>query len=155
MGEHHDPSEPVPHLASRALNPHPLGHQGQFSVTCENVHVKLQIGLVFFSALVATSVARSQAVATADISAGAVLFRDNCARCHGANLEGTGKAPALAEIRTKKHWTDERITNRILSGAGKKMPAFRGSLTEDQIRQLIAYLRAENRPPQPTAPEQK
>ena len=92
-----------------------------------------------------------QAVDPSLAQAGAVLFQSNCARCHGANLEGTKKAPALAEIRTKKHWTDERITTRILNGAGSKMPAFRDSLSADQIKQLIAYLRAENRPAPPDA----
>jgi mono/diheme cytochrome c family protein len=80
--------------------------------------------------------------------AGAVLFQENCARCHGANLEGGKKAPALAEIGKKKHWNDERIANRILNGAGR-MPSFRESLSEKQIQQLIAYLRAENRPASP------
>jgi mono/diheme cytochrome c family protein len=64
--------------------------------------------------------------------AGAVLFRDNCARCHGTNLEGSKKAPAIAEIRKKKHWTDESITNRILNGEGK-MPPFRESLSVEEI----------------------
>ncbi|WP_058185910.1 c-type cytochrome [Terracidiphilus gabretensis] len=81
---------------------------------------------------------------------GSVLFHDNCAKCHGANLEGTKKGPALVEIRNKKHWTDEKITNRIVNGAGSKMPAFRDSLSSDQIQQLIAYLRADSRP----APQQ-
>jgi mono/diheme cytochrome c family protein len=97
-------------------------------------------------------VAQPDQAAQADqAAAGAGLFRDHCARCHGADLAGTKKGPSLAEIRTKKHWTDERITNRILNGAGK-MPPFRESLSADQIQQLIAYLRAENRPAPPPAP---
>jgi mono/diheme cytochrome c family protein len=115
--------------------------------------VKFQVLPVLFLALIATSSAQVPDTQAAE-QAGAVLFRDNCARCHGANLEGTKKAPAIAEIRKKKHWTDERITNRILNGAGK-MPPFRESVSEEQIQQLIAYLRAENRPTPPPAPEQK
>jgi nicotinate dehydrogenase subunit B len=115
--------------------------------------VKLQVPVLLL-ALIATGSAQNPDTQAAE-QAGAVLFRDNCARCHGANLEGTKKAPAIAEIRKKKHWTDERISNRILNGAGKKMPAFRDSLSEGQIQQLIAYLRAENRPTPPPAPEQK
>jgi mono/diheme cytochrome c family protein len=84
-------------------------------------------------------------------AAGAVLFHDHCAKCHGVNLEGTKKGPALDKIRTKKYWTDEKITNRINNGAGSKMPAFKDSLSSDQIQQLIAYLRAENRPTPPPA----
>jgi mono/diheme cytochrome c family protein len=113
--------------------------------------VKFQILPVLFLALIATGPAQV-ARAQAREQSGAVLFRDNCARCHGANLEGSKKAPALAEIRKKKHWTDEKITDRILKGAGKRMPPFRASLSDEQIQQLIAYLRAENRP---TASAQK
>jgi mono/diheme cytochrome c family protein len=116
--------------------------------------VKLPILPALFLALVATGSAQApdtQAAKPDQAEAGAILFRDNCVRCHGANLEGTKKGPTLAEIRTKKHWTDERITHRILNGEGK-MPPFRDSLSAEQIQQLIAYLRAENRPTPPPAP---
>jgi mono/diheme cytochrome c family protein len=89
--------------------------------------------------------------AQAPAAQGAALFHDHCAKCHGANLEGTKKGPVLDKIRTKKYWTDEKITNRINNGAGSKMPAFRDSLSSEQIQQLIAYLRAENRPTPPPA----
>ena len=110
--------------------------------------MKIHILSALLLALVASGSAQvpdSQAAKPDQVQGGAVLFSNNCARCHGANLEGTKKAPSLAEIRTKKHWTDERITNRILNGEGK-MPPFRDSLSGEQIQQLIAFLRAENRP---------
>ena len=113
--------------------------------------MKLQILPALFLVLVAAGSAQAPG-ADAAAQAGAVHFRDNCVRCHGANLEGSKKGPALAEIRTKKRWTEERITNRILNGEGK-MPPFRDSLSNDQIQQLIAYLRAENRPVPPPAPQ--
>jgi mono/diheme cytochrome c family protein len=116
--------------------------------------VKFQVLPVLFLALIATGSAQVPDTRAAE-QAGAVVFRDNCARCHGANLEGTKKAPALAEIRTKRHWTDERITNRVLNGLGKKMPSFRESLSVEQIQHVIAYLRTENRPTLPPASEQK
>ena len=121
--------------------------------TCQNRLVKVRTIPALFLALVATGYAQVPQTQAAE-QAGAVLFRDNCARCHGANLGGTKKAPALAEIQKKKHWTEERLTNRIRNGAGK-MPPFRESLSEEQIQQLVAYLRAENRPTPPLGPEQK
>lgn len=111
------------------------------------IQILSAICLAFFAAVIASGSAQVPDTHAAE-QAGAVLFHDNCARCHGANLEGSKKGPALAEIRTKKHWTDDRITNRILNGEGK-MPPFRDSLHTDQIQQLIAYLRAENRPAPP------
>jgi len=109
--------------------------------------VKTQILPALFAALFASVSAQVPDTHAAD-QAGGALFHDNCARCHGANLEGTKKGPALAEINTKKRWTDDRITHRILNGGGR-MPAFRDSLHEDQIQQLVAFLRAENRPATP------
>lgn len=87
----------------------------------------------------------------ADAKAGAILFRDKgCSYCHGANLEGTKKAPSLAEIRKDKAWPPEKMTQQILDG-GEKMPPFRESLSDEEIAQLIAYLRAKNRPVPPPA----
>lgn len=86
--------------------------------------------------------------------AGAVLFRDKgCGFCHGADLMGTKKAPALAEIRKQKVWTPEKIAAQIQDG-GQKMPPFRESLSDEEIAQLIAFLRSKNRPVAPPAPQQ-
>jgi mono/diheme cytochrome c family protein len=104
-----------------------------------------------FAALVATASAQVPDAQAAE-QAGAVLFHVNCARCHGADLEGTKKGPALAAIHTKKRWTEAKITHQILNGEGK-MPPFRDSLQADQIQQLVAYLRAENRPAPPSTPQ--
>lgn len=78
-----------------------------------------------------------------------MLFRDKgCAYCHGMDLAGTKKAPALAEVRKDKAWTPEKMTDQILNG-GQKMPPFRESLSDEEINQLVAFLRAKKRPPIP------
>jgi mono/diheme cytochrome c family protein len=84
--------------------------------------------------------------------AGSILFRDKgCAHCHGAGGTGGKKGPDLSGIRTDKLWTPEKITHQILEG-GQKMPPFSDSLTEAEITQLVAYLRAKHRPiPPPSA----
>lgn len=83
--------------------------------------------------------------------AGAALFRDKgCSYCHGADLQGTKKAPALAEIRKDKEWTADKMTNQILNG-GEKMPPFSDSLSDEEIADLVAYLRAKKRPAPPPA----
>ena len=83
--------------------------------------------------------------------AGAVLFRDKgCAHCHGAGGTGGKKGPDLNGLRKNKLWTPAKITDQILNG-GQKMPSFSDSLTDEQVAQLIAYLRAKHRPvPPPT-----
>jgi mono/diheme cytochrome c family protein len=122
---------------------------------CENTSVRFEktffafIGVFLFGS---ATLAYSADIKSAEM-AGAVLYRDKgCGFCHGANLEGTKKAPALAEIRKQKAWTNEKITSQILDG-GTKMPPFRESLSDDQIQQLIAFLRSKNRPTPPLAPQ--
>jgi mono/diheme cytochrome c family protein len=83
--------------------------------------------------------------------AGAVLFRDKgCAYCHGVGGTGGKKAPALTGLRTDKLWTPEKITTQIMNG-GQKMPPFSDSLTDAEIAELVAYLRAKVRPVPPPA----
>ena len=83
--------------------------------------------------------------------AGAVLFRDKgCTYCHGVGGVGTKKAPALTGLHKDKTWTPEKITNQILNG-GQKMPPFRDSVTDEEVTDLIAFLRAKNKPVPPPA----
>lgn len=83
--------------------------------------------------------------------AGAVLFRDKgCAHCHGAGGTGGKKGPDLTGLRKDKLWTPAKITSQILNG-GQKMPPFSDSLTDAEVAQLIAYLRAKHRPIPPPA----
>jgi mono/diheme cytochrome c family protein len=87
----------------------------------------------------------------ADEQAGAVLYRDKgCPQCHGADLKGNKKGPALADIQNDPAWPPEKITKQITDG-GPKMPPFGESLTDPEIAQLLAFLRAKDRPTPPPA----
>jgi mono/diheme cytochrome c family protein len=86
--------------------------------------------------------------------AGAALFSDKgCTYCHGSAGQGAKKGPALTDVWKDKTWTNEKITNQILNG-GQKMPPFQDSVTDDEVKDLIAWLRAKNRPIPPPAPPQ-
>jgi ubiquinol-cytochrome c reductase cytochrome b subunit len=92
----------------------------------------------------------------ADELAGALLFRQqDCAHCHGPEGVGGKKGPPLTDLRKKKDWPPEKIAHQILNG-GQKMPPFGDSLTDPQIAQLVAYLRAKHKPilPAPSEPAQ-
>lgn len=83
--------------------------------------------------------------------AGAALFQGKgCAHCHGPGGSGGKKGPDLANLRKNKLWTPAKIANQILNG-GQKMPAFSDSLTDPEIAQVVAYLRAKRRPAPPPA----
>ena len=82
---------------------------------------------------------------------GAELFATHgCAHCHGAAGVGGGKGPDLQLVR--KRMNKDQITLQIRNG-GLEMPAFGSSLTDPQIQDLVAYLRAKRKfvkvPPTP------
>jgi mono/diheme cytochrome c family protein len=104
----------------------------------------------FCTALPAHAVSGSRDKAAA--KAGAVLFQNKgCAHCHGEAGIGGKKGPPLTDLGKNKLWTPTRITNQIMNG-GQKMPAFFESLTDEEVTELVAYLRARHKPAAPPAP---
>jgi cytochrome c oxidase subunit 2 len=97
------------------------------------------------------------------------LFKDlACANCHHA--DGAGRGPSLEglfgktvdlEDGTKVNVDDDYLRESILSPQAKVvkgykpiMPTFQGLVTEDQLLQLIEYIKStgkKNQPPQTTA----
>jgi mono/diheme cytochrome c family protein len=124
---------------------------GPVNVWRKPAHAALAIA--FAAALSHSVLAAGAAHSTkADEQAGALLFRQqDCAHCHGPEGIGGKKAPPLTNLRKNKDWPPEKITHQILNG-GQKMPPFGDSLTDAQIAQLVAYLRAKHKPVLPDAP---
>ena len=113
----------------------------------------LRSGVILSLALIALTPTQSSALSKAKskeaAKAGAILFRDKgCAYCHGVGGTGGKKGPDLSGLPKDKAWPPEKITNQILNG-GQKMPPFGESVTDDEVAQLIAYLRAKHRPAPP------
>jgi cytochrome c6 len=76
----------------------------------------------------------------------AALFKAKCAACHAADGSGnsaTGKALAAPDLRSDdvQKQTDAQLIDSTANGKGKKMPAYKGKLTDDQIKQLVGYIR--------------
>ena len=72
-------------------------------------------------------------------AAGASLFRDKgCSYCHGTELQGTGRGPSLLKVRTQLKAA--QIAEQIKNG-GQKMPPFGDSVSQDEILQLVSFLR--------------
>ena len=85
-------------------------------------------------------------------TAGQRLFLSYCAECHGANGHGSWRAilfflrPGdLSDPRTLAPLSDEYLFDLIKSGGatiGKPgMPAFGYHLSDDQIREVLRYVR--------------
>jgi cytochrome c oxidase subunit II len=91
-------------------------------------------------------------------AAGQQLYQTlGCASCHGANGEG-GRGPTLegifgnvqqlesgGSVRVDEAYLRESITNpqaKLVAGFGPIMPTFQGQVSEDQLVQLIAYIKS-------------
>lgn len=79
----------------------------------------------------------------ADDSAG--VYKAKCETCHAA--DGSGNTPAGKATKARdfaspevKGETDAQLTE-ILTNGRNKMPAYKGKLTDDQIKGLVAYMR--------------
>ncbi len=101
-------------------------------------------GLIAFAATVAFFGNSARANAAGGDAAG--TYNSKCATCHGRD----GRSKTLRGRRTHARdltngdWqndvSDERIFNSISNGKGK-MPTFKKSLTENQIDELVRYVR--------------
>ena len=91
-------------------------------------------------------------------SSGQQLYQTlGCASCHGNNGEG-GRGPALLgvfnsnvqlstgqTVRADESYIRESILNpqaKLVSGFGPIMPTFQGVVNEEQIVQLLAYVKS-------------
>ncbi len=80
--------------------------------------------------------------------AGAALFAENCAACHGADAFGTDRGPPLVHrIYEPSHHPDEAFLVAMLLGVRQhhwnfgSMPPVEG-LAEPEARAILAHLRA-------------
>jgi cytochrome c6 len=101
----------------------------------------IRAGIVVF-ALGALSLAISP-VKAQDDAAG--LFKSKCAACHGADGTGNtaaGKAMKIRDLHSSdvQKQTDAQLTDVITMGKSP-MPGYKGKLTDDQIKQLVGYIR--------------
>ena len=100
-----------------------------------------------------------------DAGNGETLYQENCASCHGADLEGQpdwrspgpdGILPAPPHDETGHTWHhdtpllfaytkfggDAALKARGVTGFNSGMPAFEGTLSDDEILDVLAYIRS-------------
>ena len=64
-------------------------------------------------------------------------FRGICGFCHEDYGRHAGKGPQLMNSQR----SDEFITNRIKHGMPGRMPAFGGTFSDEQIQQIVKFIR--------------
>ena len=100
-----------------------------------------------------------------DIGRGQTLYVENCAACHGVNLEGqpnwqtqdeNGVLPAPPHDQTGHTWHHDSqmlfdytrqggaatLAERGITGFASGMPAFSDVLSDDEIWNILAYIRS-------------
>jgi len=91
-------------------------------------------------------------VPSSDRAAGALLYAENCASCHGADLEGA-PPPHDASGHTWHHTDTQIFTYTKLGGAGAMaksgvndfnsgMPAFEDVLTDEEIWAVLNFIKS-------------
>jgi mono/diheme cytochrome c family protein len=94
------------------------------------------------------------------VQRGEALYKANCLRCHGDARTGQGGLPGVPVHGPDGHtWhhSDRNLTDIILNGSGEmgemmrkmmgvppetpRMPAWRGTLTQAEIADILAYIK--------------
>jgi mono/diheme cytochrome c family protein/uncharacterized membrane protein len=76
------------------------------------------------------------------------LFRQHCMKCHGS--DGTGSAarshmpkiPNFTDVSWQKEHQAAQLLTSVLDGKGSDMPPARQKVSEEQARELVAYVQA-------------
>ncbi|MGA0532921.1 c-type cytochrome [Hansschlegelia sp. KR7-227] len=104
----------------------------------------LLTGLCLGSALIAVPATAADGPFTqAQADGGKVVFNNHCAQCHRPNLKG-GLGPALIGDPFKAKWGGQPVANLrdwIHANMPQNAP---GSLPDDQLNPIVAYILSKN-----------
>lgn len=104
------------------------------------------MGAVWVAAIALAACGGGKSHSAAQAKAGATVFAQNCAVCHGANATG-GSAPVLNAKEMLSVASDQQLRNKIRVGIpGTRMPSwsrdFGGPFDDKTINEVVAYLRS-------------
>ena len=94
--------------------------------------------LAFAILLSGSGAAFAQGSDPAKASAGAQIYEEHCAACHGEKLRNTGLSFDLRQLKASERDRYDRV---VRSGKGQ-MPPWTGVLSEDEIDHVWHYIRA-------------
>lgn len=114
-----------------------------------HVTLPLAVALLFFS----VSVVCAQVI-RGDSKAGQGVYQQHCLRCHGVKLDGDGPdgqdlivQPADLRSQISRSKTDWELLVAISNGVlFSPMHSFRGKLTDQQMLDVLSYIRSVSPP---------
>lgn len=105
----------------------------------------LVAAILIFALLLMIACSKSSPEKRSNIADARDTFLRSCAVCHDTNGEGKPlggvRAPSLKREEAMTQ-TDQQLFDLIHKGNGN-MPSFKNSLTEEQIKSLVRYIREE------------
>jgi mono/diheme cytochrome c family protein len=99
-----------------------------------NLSVGAALGILVVLSFPATASAQDKA----KIEAGENVYNTNCAICHGDQLKSSGQFPNLRRLTANDR---ERFDTTVRNGRNQ-MPPWKGVLSDEEIDQIWAYIRA-------------
>ena len=98
-------------------------------------------GSISMAVVAAQAKAASEGVFTADqAKRGETIYKEQCAACHGDNLEGAGPMPPLAGTDFLANWKDKPLSE-VYEKIQTSMPATApGTLSAAQAADTVAYI---------------
>jgi len=99
-----------------------------------------------FKVVAALFLAASLAAPVFAETPGAEIYKTKCAICHGADGLATSTMAKNMKVLSFKapemvNASDARFITSTTNGKGTKMPAYKGKLTDAQIKEVVAYIR--------------
>ncbi|MCC3373672.1 cytochrome c [Cohnella sp. REN36] len=85
-----------------------------------------------------SATASGEAAPGVNTEAATAIYKSNCLSCHGDQLQGA-MGPALTKVGSMM--SEDDIRKQISNGGGG-MPAFKGTLTDEQINTVVSWLAA-------------
>ncbi|HEX4947260.1 MAG TPA: c-type cytochrome [Blastocatellia bacterium] len=84
---------------------------------------------------------------TTTVADAAAIYAAKCAKCHGSNGAGVEKykkqgVKDFTDGKWQKSRSDAQFTASIKNGKGEVMPAWKAKLSEEEIKALVAFVRA-------------
>ncbi len=91
--------------------------------------------------LLASPAAAAEKPAAVQPEAGATVYQEVCQACHMANAMGGVGAGRIAQLAANPNLKYPEYPIAVVTGGKGAMPWFRGQLTDQQIADVITYVR--------------